>query len=363
MTHHADHAQESSSLRPGEQPPQRSLVTALTNVHVSDGYGMHDRLSTIVFNGSSIIDSEHAEKADEVIDGKGGALLPGLIESHAHPLTYEHLEMLSGCGVTTVMNMACQNYTLCSLLKDQKGFTDFKTAGQPAQGPGSQHAKMQNTPQSKLIWKPQQAPEYVKKVFDHDSDYLKITAEENGPNQATQNALVREAHARGKKVMTQAATYDYYRMAIESGTGGPQHIPFDRVLSNTTLDQMLAMNMFATPTMNLYRLLLPSVGDWDPEFSKNINFTKAYDVVQENVRNIYNHGIPVLAGTDSVLGSYYPVSLAFGQTLHEELQNLVDIGLSPAEALRAATIVPAKAHGLDDRGHLAPVSVGATIAS
>ena len=75
--------------------------------------------------------------------------------------------------------------------------------------------------------------------------------------------------------------------------------------------------------------------------------------MQQNVRNIHNNGIPILAGTDAFTGSYYPVTLPFGLTLHDELKNFVDIGFSPAEALRAATIVPALAHGLSNRGRIA----------
>jgi hypothetical protein len=40
--------------------------------------------------------------------------------------------------------------------------------------------------------------------------------------------------------------------------------------------------------------------------------------------------------------------------MHAELARLVDAGLSPEDALRAATSVPAKAFGLADRGRIAP---------
>jgi hypothetical protein len=56
------------------------------------------------------------------------------------------------------------------------------------------------------------------------------------------------------------------------------------------------------------------------------------------LKELSSSGVPVLAGTD--LGSLliYP-----GFSLHDELQGLVDqVGLTPAEALRAATINPAR---------------------
>lgn len=55
-------------------------------------------------------------------------------------------------------------------------------------------------------------------------------------------------------------------------------------------------------------------------------------------------GVQVLAGTDA------PDSFAFpGTGLHDELDHLVEAGLSPLDALRAATIEPARFLGLQDK--------------
>src|SRR5262249_16800276 len=56
----------------------------------------------------------------------------------------------------------------------------------------------------------------------------------------------------------------------------------------------------------------------------------------------------ILAGTDSPNGG-----TAFGPSLHRELELLVRAGLTPVDALRAATSAPATAFGLRDRGRLA----------
>lgn len=50
-------------------------------------------------------------------------------------------------------------------------------------------------------------------------------------------------------------------------------------------------------------------------------------------------GVPLLAGTDSVFGV---PNMIFGISLHDELELLVKAGLSPLQALQAATINPAK---------------------
>lgn len=57
--------------------------------------------------------------------------------------------------------------------------------------------------------------------------------------------------------------------------------------------------------------------------------------------------MPVLAGSDVAA----PHS-AHGLSLHAELGALVDAGLSPRQALTAATAAPAEHFGLGDRGAL-----------
>lgn len=59
-------------------------------------------------------------------------------------------------------------------------------------------------------------------------------------------------------------------------------------------------------------------------------------------------GVPILAGTDA------PLRTAYGLSMHRELALLVEAGLSPSEALVAATAAPARRFGLADRGWIAP---------
>ncbi|MGN9788007.1 amidohydrolase family protein [Nonomuraea sp. ZG12] len=56
-------------------------------------------------------------------------------------------------------------------------------------------------------------------------------------------------------------------------------------------------------------------------------------------------GVPVLAGTDTGTAYVYP-----GFSLHDELENLVEAGFSPMQALQAATSAPARFLGLPDVG-------------
>jgi imidazolonepropionase-like amidohydrolase len=56
------------------------------------------------------------------------------------------------------------------------------------------------------------------------------------------------------------------------------------------------------------------------------------------------NGVKILAGTDTPIGYLTP-----GFSLHKELELLVQAGLSPTEALRAATVAPAEIFNLESK--------------
>lgn len=73
------------------------------------------------------------------------------------------------------------------------------------------------------------------------------------------------------------------------------------------------------------------------------------DVAHRIMRSLHHAGATILAGTDAPMPGVYP-----GDSLHQELELLVMAGLTPAEALRAATLDPARFLGLvKDSGSVA----------
>lgn len=70
---------------------------------------------------------------------------------------------------------------------------------------------------------------------------------------------------------------------------------------------------------------------------------RRWEVSRQIVRTLHAAGVRILAGTDAPMPLVYP-----GFALHKELELLVEAGLSPADALRAATIWPAEFLGLSD---------------
>jgi imidazolonepropionase-like amidohydrolase len=92
---------------------------------------------------------------------------------------------------------------------------------------------------------------------------------------------------------------------------------------------------------------------WDPKEDFRTKDKKAEDyaafraalVKQTEIVGAMNKaGVPILAGTDELNPYCYA-----GFSLHDELGLLVKAGLSPAEALRAATFGPAKYFGWESK--------------
>jgi hypothetical protein len=72
-----------------------------------------------------------------------------------------------------------------------------------------------------------------------------------------------------------------------------------------------------------------------------------YEGAEEAVRQLKAAGVPLLAGSDAP-----NPGTAHGVSLHRELELLVKAGLTPLEALTAATSTPARIFGLADRGRI-----------
>ena len=65
-----------------------------------------------------------------------------------------------------------------------------------------------------------------------------------------------------------------------------------------------------------------------------------YSFAAQAVRELHAAGVPILAGDDAPLEG-----TVFGASIHQELQLLVEAGLTPADALASATSVPAQIFG------------------
>ena len=333
----------------GSSAPASYSNFAIEDVSVFTGSQFEGPLTVTVSNGKILTVGGAAFPGLQIVNGTGKFLIPGLIESHVHPQTCSDLSVLAGYGVTTAINMACLNYTQCATLKGQLGTTDYITAGEIACGTGSVHATAFGVPEQETIGPNTDLSALVDYTFGNGSYFFKIIAEDMGPTLQQQTQLVQLTHQHGSLAATHATLLEYYEQAIQSKVDGIQHTPADGLLSAAQIQQIRSQGQFVIPTMEFYRIVFAN-----PVLPPALGFPvgSSYANVQTNVANIHQAGIPIAAGTDAI-GNFVIVNLPFGRTLHCELQNLVDAGLSNAGVIQAATAGAAELYRLSDRGSIA----------
>lgn len=241
--------------------------------------------------------------------------------------------------------MSCYPIDICNTLRDQVGLTAFYTGGDSATSPGSFHSKLPGYPQDQLIRSASDATWFVANRVGNNSDWIKLVAESGGMNQSEHNALVAEAKRYNMLVATHTTDFYGYQMAIASGTDWIQHMPADKLLTQENIKSMIEQGMASVPTLIIDQVYTEDLKPPGYNFSTS----------SQNVKNLYDAGIPIMAGTDAHDGGAgFGVVLTFGDSLHAELELLYQAGLNTTYILQAATSRPAKYFGLTDRGSIEP---------
>ncbi len=319
------------------------MVVAIGNVRVFDGERFVDR-GPVVISGA-VLGEDPPGSGAEVVDGAGGYLLPGLIDAHVHLLGPDDLDRLVGFGVTTALDMACWPPEHVDALRG--GRPDIRSAGTPAIGATGPHARMPGMPAEAVLTAPEQAEPFVAKRVGEGSDYIKIVVERPGPDlldQPTVDALAAAARAHGKRSVAHASSVSAYRMAVAAGVDVVTHVPLDGVLDAETVARMVADGIVAVPTLAMMEAIVRGLG----------RPGDTYAAARDSVAALHAAGVPIIAGTDANSAPGSPAAVAHGESIHRELELLVDAGLTPTGALRAATSLAARHFGLDDRGTIAP---------
>jgi imidazolonepropionase-like amidohydrolase len=331
-----------NSTAPGGPRPAAAGKTALTSVRVFDGQQLGPP-ETVVIEGDRI----GADPAGaRIIDGGGCVLLPGLIDAHVHVRDRGTLERLASFGVTTVLDMANPSPAQVDSLRSVPGLTGLRSAGTPALAPGSLHARMLVTDERAQIKSADQAEQFVADRVAEGSDYIKIVIGSPGADhdQATVDALVAAAHAHGKQAVAHASSYPAVAKAQQAGVDVLTHVPLDQALDEASVARMAADGRILIPTLTMMETLVSRLGLPDA----------SYAAARASVAAAYRAGVPILAGTDANADAGSPAAVSHGDSLHHELELLVDAGLSSLDALRAATVLPPRYFALADRGVVEP---------
>ncbi len=352
-------------------------VTAIVNVRIFDGVRVIPK-GAVMFQGRTITyigAKPTIPPGAKMIDGSGSTLLPGLIDSHTHA-TRTALTRALVFGVTTELDMFSRPNTAAQLRTEQKETgasqrADVYSAGFVATAPkghGTEYGFEIPT-----LTRPDEADLWVEERVKEGSDYIKIIIEDGKlygvPFQTLDNAIVAAvataAHGRKKLAVAHISTEQAASDALNSGVDGLVHIFSDRPVESTFISLAKKKKAFVTPTLTVVESLsgMASGKDLadDPFISPYLTTPEGQTLrgtvshpggllknALDAVRSLNKAGVPILAGTDAP-----NPGTAHGASIHRELELLVSGGLTNAQALAAATSIPASIFGLNDRGRIA----------
>ncbi|MGH9704946.1 MAG: amidohydrolase family protein, partial [Candidatus Acidiferrales bacterium] len=317
-----------------------------------------------------------------VIDAHGKTLLPGLWDMHAH---YEQVEwgpIYLAAGVTTARDLGNEFDYITQVrnaLRDGHGIgPQLLLAGiVDGDGPMSIGITRVNTPA--------QARDWVDRYHDAGFQQIKIYSSMKLENIA---AVATDAHRLGMTVTGHIPIGLNLFQGVEAGMDQVNHVQYigdvvrkqlpenssrlQRVeaLADVNLNSPEALRTIeflkkhrtvVDPTLALMEMLF-TVGPDRPAASFEPGVNKAPAELREQLVNVgppgailplyrkvfakyveivgalHRAGIPIIAGTDQTVP---------GHSLHREIELYVQAGLTPLEAIQAATIVPARVMKVD----------------
>ena len=255
---------------------------------------------------------------------------------------------------------------------------------------------------------PEAAREAVRQVKQSGADFVKVYFSDI-PAEVLR-AVVEEAHTNGLKVIGHLARNIPIQTALDIGQDGIEHAYSLIAAKGDAYEQLsreaaarrgtpLAMDLeersarllyledakeegrvyqamaekqvWVTPTLTVSirvgqelgdrdfesddrrRFLFPAIWEsWDPKLGRRKPVrADGREITAELLKRsqkamvaAHKAGVPMLAGTDCGVNNNYVIP---GWSLHEELENLVKVGLTPVDALRMATINAARWRGAD----------------
>jgi imidazolonepropionase-like amidohydrolase len=374
--------------QPATQPaPKRVVIRAARVLDVKSGKTLADQ--AIVIDGDKIVSvgpaSDAKSAAANTISLPNATVLPGLIDAHTH-LTFDQgstgysglgisvpREALIGAknaritleaGFTTVRNVGASGYSDIAL-RDAINAGDVPgpriLASGPALGITGGHCDNNLLPfefhsTAEGVADGVEAVQHkVREVIKYGADVIKICAtggvmsKGDDPNASQftmeeMKAIAAEAHRLGRKVAAHAHGAEGVRWASEAGIDSIEH---GHLMDDAAIAALKKNGTYLVPTLYLM--------DWHkenaakanvPEFSRK-KLQMVSEVGQRNIQKAMQAGVKIGLGTDAAV---YP----HGLNAHE-LGVYVRLGLTPLQAIQAATVNDADLLGWSDKvGTLEP---------
>jgi len=364
----------------------------------------------VVTNGKIVsVTPSHGDRPESgsgrtLIDGRGKYLMPGFIDMHVH-LNYRRLaeasvplrpladaEILApddlsiylSNGVTTVQVMHGEPEMLP--LRDQ--IARGETVG-PRLVVGSPRLDgPEGDPFVRVVANAAEAVTVVDEMKSTGYDFIKVYSE---LDQSTYDAIIARSHQLGLRVdghlprslplehglhgqdhIAHMEEYAYFgkkfdadeiaeftRLTRQAGIGvTPNLIVFKNVLRSVfALDDFLASDdmRYADPFV-LDSCLPKNNGYLSAHFQEpktRERLAKYFEFMKQLTLSFHNAGVPLSVGTDARAACTVP-----GVSFHEEMDELVGVGISTADVLRMATLDAAKAMRMDTQ--IGTIDVGKT---
>ncbi|KAK6200659.1 hypothetical protein LQW54_009620 [Pestalotiopsis sp. IQ-011] len=316
--------------------------SAITNVLIFDGETVTGPGSIVIHNG---LISDDATGAEEIIDGTGCMIIPGLIDTHVHIASVAELHSCVRYGVTTVCDLGAYPKQLFNQLKMVKGATEYLSSGLAAFPPQSTHAQFyagRDRDRDMSLRGEEDVTDWVSARVAEGVDFIKIIADEPGFSQACLDKLASESKAVGKVTVAHGTHHAAYERGLKAGFDILTHVPLDKTLDEEVINKMAAQGTVSSPTLAMMKLMVGSEDYTRPGAD--------FDNCLNGVAAMHKAAVPVLAGTDS---NPMDVPIHIGSSLHDEMALLVEAGLSPMDALKGATSLAARHFRLEDRGRIA----------
>tara|TARA_B110000858_G_scaffold198514_1_gene266021 strand:+ start:34550 stop:35896 length:1347 start_codon:yes stop_codon:yes gene_type:complete len=342
------------------------------------------------------------DSAVDVIDLSGKTIMPALIDSHAH-LGYEgqsswgvqnysrenlidHLQRYAYYGFSAVFSAGSDPYALAYEVQQAQLSGEFVSArflfaagmASPGQGPNDQFlshaiALEEQTGQRILygVASVEQAVESVREIAAKNISVIKIWVDDRGGSQHKLSphlyrAIVAEAAANGIEIYAHQQYAQDMPDLLDAGISGFLHGRIGVDLDREIAQQLAAENAFVVPNLGLGELRREAIG-YDQFLRESLPESVAArlresgqrllnpnreEAREMELRTSFGHlldaNVDIVLGTDAIPDHF------FGYTGHRELEIFVRLGMTPMQAIVAATSKPAQNLGLDDLGLLKP---------
>jgi imidazolonepropionase-like amidohydrolase len=366
---------------------QQDKLTAIKAARLFDGRS--NTLAApglVVVSGSRIVQVGGAVPSGaQVIDLGNATLLPGFMDAHVH-LTMDSSEFTPAgrsaalgrtiaettlqaaanarktlmAGFTTVRNLGAGDYVDVGLRNAiGRGVTPGPRILTAVKSLGSTGGHCDPTngfrpgmlpepgPQDGISNSPEEFRAAVRHMVKNGADLIKVCAtggvlslnsDVDSPQltQAELNAIMDEAHSKGRRVAAHAHGDSGARRAILAGVDSIEHGSF---LSDETLELMKEKGTRLVPTLHALDSIMAGLKQGVQMDPRNVaKARKAGDSIASMFRRAAAKGVVIAFGTDVGVGDH--------GTNAREFRLMVEGGLSPLQALKAATSVDADLLGI-----------------